>query len=127
MTRTPHPDPYVFDNTSEINLLAKSLQRTGKIDQVFGNLKSISETHNPFALYIATADRSSCMWIFDKNTVFDMLGGEDIHSKTFKSIFQTEEERDSGILFYVFKKIGPIVVVRLSEESITQLLNTITK
>jgi hypothetical protein len=116
----------VFDNSSETNLLARTLKRTGKTEQILKNLQNVLDTRNPFALYIATADRSSCSWIFDKSTVFDMLGGEDIHSKTFRSLFLTEQEREAGILFYIFRKIGPIVAVRLTDSSIKSVMESLS-
>ena len=116
----------MFENTSETNLLAKTLRRTGKPEQVLRNLQVVLDTRNPFALYIATADRSSCSWIFDKSMVFDMLGGEDIHSKTFRTLFITEQERESGLLFYIFRKIGPIVAVRLSDQNLKTVMSSLT-
>lgn len=115
----------MFNTETEKNILVKSLRRTGQIDVVIQSLHGVVQTHSPFALYIATADRSSCSWIFDKPTVFDMLGGEDIHHKTFRSIYTTEEERDTGVIFYIFRKIGPIVAIRLTKDSINSVIESL--
>jgi len=115
----------VFNTEAEKNILAKSLKRTGQTKLAIQSLSEVVLTHSPFALYIATADRSSCSWIFDKNVVFDMLGGEDIHQKTFKAIFPLEEERKVGVIFYIFRKIGPIVAIRLNEDSLNSVISTL--
>ncbi len=115
----------MFNTEAEKKLLTQSLLNTEDVGSVIDSLHYVSQNHTPFALYIATADRSSCMWIFDPPTVYDMLGGEDIHDKTFRSVFTDEIERDNGILFYVMRKIGPVIVVRLGEETILSVIDSL--
>lgn len=108
----------MFNTSDEKHILAESLVQGNDQDKVVKSLDYILDNHTPFALYIATADRTNCMWVFDPSTVYDMLGGKDIHDKTFRSVFSEGWERDSGILFYVLRKVGPVVVIRFTENSI---------
>lgn len=115
----------MFNTEAEKSVLVESLRRAGDPDAVVECLEYILEHHTPFALYVATADRSSCMWIFDPDTVYEMLGGEDIHDKTFRSVFTDDIERGQGILFYVLRKVGPAMVIRLSDTSLRDVLESL--
>lgn len=121
------PDLFVSNSESEKQVLIKSLMRSKDREGVIESLNYVLEHHTPFALYIATADRSNCMWVFDPDTVYDMLGGQDIHTKTFRSLFQDDIERSNGILFYVLNKTGPAIVVRLYEETILDVLESLER
>ena len=112
----------MFNTEHEKEILAQSLSESRDREGVVQCLAYILEHHTPFALYIATADRSNCMWIFDPDTVYEMLGGEDIHDKTFRTVFTDDIERREGILFYVLQKVGPAIVVRLSHETVLDVL-----
>ena len=113
----------MFNSDAEISVLSESLRNSGDIDGVLESLYYILEHHTPFGLYIATADRSNCSWIFDPPTLYEMLGGEDIHNKTFKSVFKDDIERSHGVLFYVLRKIGPIIAVKLSDIAIQKTID----
>lgn len=114
----------MYPNTpEEKNILSKSLGKTQDREGVLESLRFVADNRTPFALYIATKDRSNVMWIFDPETVYGMLGGEDIHDKTFRSVFSDHNDRQDGILFYVFTKTTPVVVVQLSLETICWLID----
>ena len=115
----------MFNTENECNVLTESLRNSGNIDKVIMSLYHVVQNHTPFALYIATADRSNCMWIFDSETIYDMLGGQDIHDKTFRKVFSEGAEREEGILFYVLRKIGPVVAVRLNEDTIRSVIDAL--
>lgn len=115
----------MFNTEHEREVLAQSLRNSGDVDGVLESLYYVAQNHTPFALYIATADRSSCMWIFDPDTVYEMLGGKDIHDKTFRSVFTDDIERGNGILFYVLRKVGPAIVIRLSEDTIRSVIDSL--
>ena len=89
------------------------------------SLHHVAQNHTQLALYIATADRSNCMWIFDPDTVCEMFGGEDIHDKTFRSVFVDDDEREQGILFYVLRKVGPIITIRMGEDTIRSVIDAL--
>lgn len=108
----------MFNSEAEKQVLVKSLKGSRDPEAVLESLDYVIENHTPFALYVATADKSSCMWLFDPETVYEMLGGQDIHDKTFRTMFVDDIERREGILFYVLRKTGPALIVRLSEETI---------
>jgi hypothetical protein len=114
-----------LNTPEEKNILAKSLGRTNDRNGVLESLRFIADHRTPFALYVATLDRSNTMWVFDPETVYDMLGGEDIHDKTFRSVFPDHNDRQDGILFYVLTKTSPIVVIKLSLETICWLIDTL--
>lgn len=107
---------------SDSRILVESLRKSGDIAGALESLSYVAEFHTPFALYIATADRSNCMWVFDDDMVCEMLGGRDIHEKTFRSVFAEGLERDQGVLFYVLKKVGPAYVVKLDEITIREVI-----
>lgn len=113
----------MFNTDSEINVLVESLKNSGDVEGVLESLYYVLENHTPFGLYIATADRSNCMWLFDPPTLYEMLGGQDIHDKTFRSVFTDEDERSNGVLFYVLKKVGAVVVVKLSVDTVREVIN----
>ena len=120
----PAPVPSVSLNTpEEKSILARSLGHTSDREGVLESLRYIADNRTPFALYVATKDRSNVMWVFDPDTVYEMLGGEDIHDKTFRSVFPEQNDRQDGILFYVLTKTSPIVVIRLSLETICWLID----
>ncbi len=122
----PNLVPFVSINTpEEKKILAQSLNKTGDRDGVLESLRFIADNRTPFALYVATKDRSNVMWVFDPETVYEMLGGEDIHDKTFRTLFSDQIERQEGILFYVFTKTQPVTVIRLSLETIFWLIETL--
>lgn len=112
-----------LNTPEEKNILARSLGHTSDREGVLKSLRYIADNRTPFALYFATKDRSNVMWVFDPDTVYEMLGGEDIHDKTFRSVFPEQKNRQDGILFYVLTKTSPIVVIRLSLETICWLID----
>lgn len=113
----------MFNTEQEKEILADSLKRSGDTKSIIYCLETIANNHTPFALYIATRDRSNCTWIFDPDTVYEMIGGEDIHDKTFRSLFTNDIERREGILFYILRKVGPIISVRVSEKTILDVID----
>lgn len=115
----------MFNTEHECDVLAQSLRNSGDIGGVIESLHYVAQNHTPFALYIATADRSNCMWIFDQDTVCEMLGGEDIHDKTFRRVFVDDSERKRGILFYILRKIGPIITIRMEEDTIRSVMDSL--
>lgn len=113
----------MFNTEHEKEILADSLKRSGDTESVIYCLESVANDHTPFALYIATEDRSNCTWIFDSDTVYEMIGGEDIHEKTFRSLFTSEIERSEGIIFYILRKIGPLISIKVSEKTILDVID----
>lgn len=103
--------------------LKESFRNTENLNETLQCLEYILKNHTPFALYIATADHSNCMWIFNPQVIYDMLGGEDQYNKIFDSLYQTEEERQTGIVFFVFKKVGPLYSVKIDVELIDEIIN----
>jgi hypothetical protein len=114
-----------LNTPEEKSILAESLSLTQDREAVLESLRYIADNRTPFALYIATKDRSNVMWVFDPDTVYEMLGGEDIHDKTFRSVFPDHNERQDGILFYVLTKTSPIVVIKLGLETICWLIENL--
>lgn len=115
----------MFNTENEKKTLVDSLRRSGDPAGVLESLYYIEKNHTPFALYVATADQSNCMWIFDPDSVYELLGGQDIHDKTFRSVFIDDIERSEGILFYVLRKIGPAIVIRVSEDTIRFVIDSL--
>jgi hypothetical protein len=99
--------------SEEENILTESFLKSKDREGIIDSLRYVLDHKTPFALYIATLDRSNTMWIFDPDMIYDMLGGEDIHSKTFRTLFPNITDRQTGVLFYVLDKISPATVVRV--------------
>lgn len=111
----------MYNTDLEKDVLVESLSKSEDPSGVLESLRYIEKNRTPFSLYIATLDRSNCMWIFDSSTIYDMLGGKDIHDKIFRKIF-SEGERENGVLFYIFQKTAPVTAIRLSIDFITDLI-----
>jgi len=101
-----------------------------KIKSIFENLsrdekeltpmfKKIAQEGGPIALYVATKDNSDITWMFDKDDISEMLGGRDTLDSVTDQLLPTEKDKEEGIIFVIFKKIGPLYSVRL-ERAILQ-------
>lgn len=112
----------MFNTQEEREILLRSLKRSENIEETLETLGLVIDNLTPFALYIATADRSDCLWIFDPEVIYDMLGGEDIHQKTSRSLMGPEE---LGVLFYIFKKTGPLITVRIDLSTLIYVQNAL--
>lgn len=100
-----------------------SLKKTGDLQGTLTYLEYVLAHRTPFALYIATADRSDCTWIFDPDTVYRMIAGKHNYSVIRKNLFPTEEEDATGIVFFIFRKVGPLYSIRVDIETIDEIIN----
>jgi hypothetical protein len=111
---------------SEKNILKESFLNTTDLNQTVFCLECVLKYHTPFALYIATADRSDCSWIFDVDTVYGMLGGKDKYKQIFSSTQLENLEQDNQepqTMFFIFRKVGPIYAIKISLETIEEIVN----
>jgi hypothetical protein len=111
----------LFNSAKDRHLLFESLKRTGDVPFMISALSYVIENHSPFSLYVATRDRSDCLWIFDPKVVLYMLGGEVNYKAVFDSMFLTEEEKSVGVIMFVMKKTGPLISLRLEEELLLEV------
>jgi len=116
-----------FNTEEEKAALLASLSNTNDLSQTIYCLEKVLEYRTPFALYVATADRSDCTWIFDEEMVYSMLGGEDRYIKVRKDMFPTPLEEESGVVFFVFKKVGPFYSIRVDLALIEEILDELTQ
>ena len=97
-----------------------------KIKSIFENLyrdekelvpmfKKIVREGGPIALYVATKDNSDITWMFDKDEISEMLGGKDALDSVTDQLLPTKKDKEEGIIFVIFKKIGPLYSVRLEK------------
>jgi hypothetical protein len=112
-----------LNSEQEKQSLKNSLRNTEDLNQTVFCLECVLKYKTPFALYIATADRSDCSWIFDPLTVYAMLGGEDKYNSVYDSMVFSEEEKETQVLFFIFKKVGPIYSIRVDIELIDEIIN----
>lgn len=112
-----------INSEHEKQSLKESLKNTEDLQETLKFLERILISRTPFALYIATADRTDCAWIFDPETVYQMVGGERVYQKIFDGLFVTEEERSTGVVFFILKKVGPLYSVRVDIELIDEIIN----
>lgn len=113
-----------LNSEQEKQSLKESLKNTEDLDQTLLCLECILEYKTPMALYIATADRSDCTWIFDADMIYSMLGGERKYKDIYKTLFtsETEDESEAGILFFIFKKVGPFYSIRIDLQTIEEIV-----
>jgi hypothetical protein len=114
-----------FNTEEEKQTLKASLKNTSDLNETLKCLEHVLHTQDPFALYVATADRSDCSWIFDAKTIYDMVGGEDKYDALYKSIMFPEEETNDnvlGVIFFIFKKVGPIYAIKIDLELIDEII-----
>lgn len=112
-----------FNSDGEKKSLKECLRKTENLQETLECLEHILVHRTPFALYIATADRSDCTWIFDPQTIYGMVGGEDRYDKVFNSLFPTEEDRSVGIAFFILKKVGPLYSMRVGIDVIDEIIS----
>lgn len=112
-----------LNSEHEKKSLKESLKHTENVRETLECLEHILARRTPFALYVATADRTDCTWIFDPDTVYGMVGGEDKYNSIFESLFRTDEEKAIGVVFFIFRKVGPIYSVRVDIEIIDEIIN----
>lgn len=111
-----------LNSDSEKKALKESLKNTVDLQETLGCLEKVLADRTPFALYVATADRSDCMWIFDPQTVYQMIGGEGKYIQIFDTLFPTEEDKSVGVVFFILKKVGPIYSIRVDIELIDSII-----
>lgn len=111
-----------LNSEQEKNSLRESLKNTSDLNQTIFCLECVLKYKTPFALYIATADKTNCSWIFDKDVVYGMLGGEDKY-KTIQNSMDPETDGDAEIIFFIFKKVGPLYAIRVDIETIEEIIN----
>ena len=113
----------MFENSQEeVDLLKQSFELSDNLPSTIESLKRVYRQKSPLALYIATLDRTDVMWLFDKDEIYYMIGGEDTYNQIFNEILPTELEKQSGIVFFIFKKIGPLYSVRLELDVIEDII-----
>lgn len=118
-----------LNSEQEKQSLRDSLKNTENLDQTLFCLECILEYKTPMALYVATADRSDCTWIFDADMIYNMLGGRKKYAEIYRTLFQngSEEPIEEGILFFIFKKVGPIYSIKIDLETIEEIVEDIKK
>lgn len=112
-----------LNSEQEKRSLKDSLRNTENLQETLECLEQILINRTPFALYVATADRSDCTWIFNADLIYGMLGGKNKFDNIFDSLFTTEEEKATGIIFFIFKKVGPLYSIRVDIEVIDEIID----
>ena len=108
-------------NAKEVLINSFLESRASEFTKILEHLERILNTKDPFALYIATADKSNCSWIFDKKTLCSMLGGEANYLAIENQIAKDSEE--DFVLFFILKKVGPLYSIRLEVEFLNEVLD----
>lgn len=97
-----------------------------KIKNIFKNIstietelnpkfKNILKENGPIALYVATKDQDNIMWLFDKEEINRMLGGESSLEELTEQLLPEEKDKKEGVVLVIFKKVGPIYAIRLEK------------
>jgi hypothetical protein len=112
-----------LNSEEEKRSLKESLRNTEDLNATVSCLEHILTHKSPFALYVATADRKDCTWIFDPTTIYQMVGGESTYDRIYDELFPSDEEKAVGIIFFIFKKVGPIYSIRIDLDLINEILD----
>lgn len=112
-----------FNSEEEKKALRECLINTPDLNETLSCLEKILKNRTPFGLYVATADRSDCLWIFEEEQIYDMIGGKDKYDAIKTNIFESEEEKNLGVVFFILNKIGPIYSVKVSIETINEIID----
>lgn len=112
-----------FNSEQEKESLKASLKNTENLQETIVCLEHVLAHRTPFALYIATADRTNCTWVFDPHMVYAMVGGEDKYKNIYDSLFTTEEDRSIGLIFFILRKVGPLYSIRVDIELIEEVIS----
>lgn len=97
-----------------------------KIKNIFKNISDVEKelvpkfkfalkNSNPIALYIATKDQNDITWLFDYKEIALMLSGEDSLESVTEQLLPTPQDKKDGLVFVIFKKVGPIYAIRLEK------------
>jgi hypothetical protein len=103
-----------------------------KIKDIFENLshrerrlvpmfRRVLEDGGPIGLYVATKDQKDITWLFDEKEIALMLGGDDALISITNQLLPTEEDKREGVLFVVFKKVGPIYSIRIQRSVLEEV------
>lgn len=112
-----------LNSKEEKETLKQSLKNTRDVEDTIKCLEYIIENGTPFALYIATLDRTNFTWIFDPELVYEMIGGESKYDKVFDSLFPSDEEREKCVIFFIMSKVGPFISVRVEIEMLREIVD----
>lgn len=96
--------------------LLKAFSNTPDLNSVVFELETILQTKNPFAMYTPTLTIGE--WIFNKETIVSMVGGEDRYNEIAKETCPNGE-----VLFVLLKKVGPIISVPVDIDMINWILD----
>lgn len=103
-----------------------------KIKNIFKNISTLEkelvpefqktlEENEPIGLYIATEDQSDISWIFGREEVGRMLGGDENLDSITEQLLPSPKDRREGVVFAILKKVGPIYAVRLEKEVLEEV------
>lgn len=112
-----------FNTEQEKERLKQSFLNTENLSETLEYLEQVLIHRTPFALYIATADKTNCLWLFDKNTVCQMIGGEDKYDQVRAEMLPTEEDKSSSVVFFILRKVGPLYSIRLGIDLIEEIIS----
>ena len=103
-----------------------------KIKKIFKNISTLEKElipefkktlveNEPIGLYIATEDQSDIMWIFGREEVARMLGGEKTLDDITEQLLPTSLDKEEGVVFAILKKVGPIYAIRLEKSVLSEV------
>ncbi len=103
-----------------------------KIKRIFKNISTLDKElvpefkktlveNEPIGLYIATEDQSDITWIFGREEVGRMLGGDEALDSITEQLLPSPKDRREGVVFAILKKVGPLYAVRLEKEVLEEV------
>lgn len=102
-----------------------------KIKNIFKNISYLEEDliplfrkaiekNEPIGLYVATEDQTDLSWVFGREEVARMLGGDQTLQDITEQLLPAKEDIEEGVVLAILKKVGPIYAIRLEKAVLTE-------
>lgn len=94
------------------------LTRTKNPELMADCLENVIKNSAPMALYKCADTIDKVEWIFDKEYILEVIGGEQIYSNLL------EEQKPPGdyVVIFIFKKVGPLIPMFVEERIVAEAL-----
>tara|TARA_S200002703_G_scaffold83223_1_gene71658 strand:- start:1016 stop:1360 length:345 start_codon:yes stop_codon:yes gene_type:complete len=89
-------------------------------EELVPKFRSCLKNNDPIALYVATKDQDDLMWIFEKDEISRMMGGDESLESVSEQLL-ADDGNNEGVVFVVLKKVGPIYAIRLEKEVLEEV------
>jgi len=112
----------MFENPEARERIKKIFKNISNLEgELIPEFKKTLIKNEPLGLYIATEDQSDMMWVFGREEIARMLGGEDTLDNITEQLLPTSLDKEEGVVFAVLKKVGPLYAIRLEKSVLSEV------